>query len=129
MFDLRNVGGQDFTGGVRDQGNCGSCYSFSFLQVVESRIKQRYGKAVERLSPQQLLNCNYMTEGCEGGWAVFNGFLAENMHLVTESCAPYLGKKMLAGSQVKSCNNHASCPGVARVKQTYKLENPTEKSI
>jgi C1A family cysteine protease len=126
-FDLRNIGGQDFTGGVRDQGGCGSCYSFSFLQVIESRVRQVYGKQVEKLSPQQLLSCNYMTEGCEGGWAVFNGFLAENTHLVAESCAPYEEKFNI--KKMKPCGNFGSCPGIARVKKTYKLENPTEKAI
>lgn len=88
-FDLRNVDGWDMTGGVKDQGGCGSCYTFSFLQAVESRLIQTTGKGVEPLSAQQLISCNYMTEGCEGGWAIFNGFFAENSNLVGESCAPY----------------------------------------
>jgi len=25
-----------------------------------------------------------MNEGCDGGWAIFHGFLAEHGHLVTE---------------------------------------------
>ena len=33
-FDWRNVGGFDFTGEVRDQAVCGSCYIFSFIQAV-----------------------------------------------------------------------------------------------
>ena len=36
-----------------------------------------------------LLDCNYMTEGCDGGWPFFHGYLAENGYLVTEACAPY----------------------------------------
>jgi len=31
-----------------------------------------------------------MTEGCAGGWAVMNGFLAENSGVVAEDCAPYV---------------------------------------
>ena len=30
-----------------------------------------------------------MNEGCDGGWAIFHGFLAEKGHMVTEKCAPY----------------------------------------
>lgn len=30
-YDLRNVSGIDFTSRVRDQGGCGSCYTFSFI--------------------------------------------------------------------------------------------------
>lgn len=39
-----------------------------------------------------MMQCNYMNEGCDGGWAIFNGFLAENGHLVTEECAPYTAR-------------------------------------
>lgn len=38
-FDLRNISGFDFTGKVRDQGGCASCYTMSFIQVVESRLR------------------------------------------------------------------------------------------
>ena len=51
-FDLRNIDGYDFTGPVRDQSACGSCYTFSFMQVVESRLKQKFGKEVDMLSSQ-----------------------------------------------------------------------------
>jgi len=47
------------------------------------------GKDIPNLSPQMFLDCNYMNEGCEGGESIFNGFLAENGHVVEESCAPY----------------------------------------
>jgi hypothetical protein len=30
-FDLSNIDGYDFTGKVRDQGSCGSCYTVSFV--------------------------------------------------------------------------------------------------
>ena len=30
-----------------------------------------------------------MTEGCAGGWAIYNGFFAENGGMVPESCASY----------------------------------------
>ena len=49
----------------------------------------KYGKEVPLLSPQFLMMCNYMNEGCDGGWPFFHGFLSENGYLVTEECAPY----------------------------------------
>jgi len=33
-----------------------------------------------------------LSEGCRGGWSIFNGFFAENGYLVEESCAPYTGR-------------------------------------
>lgn len=90
-FDWRDQQGYDFTGQVRDQKACGSCYTVAFTQVAESRLKLKYGQDVPQISPQFLLNCNYMTEGCEGGWPHFHAFFAESGHLVSEECAPYKG--------------------------------------
>ena len=44
QFDWRDVGGHDFTGKIRDQGACGSCYAVAFTQAAESRLKVKYGK-------------------------------------------------------------------------------------
>lgn len=63
-----------------------------------------------------LLDCNYMNEGCEGGWPHFHSYFAEHGHLVSEECAPY--QASTAGS---SCNKHSACTPVAKVKGTYDL--------
>jgi hypothetical protein len=55
-----------------------------------------------------------MTEGCEGGWPHLNALFAENGHLVSEECAPYLGVTL-----GQTCNNYEKCPGVARVSKSY----------
>ena len=91
-LDFRDVDGYDFTSYYRNQEHCGSCYTISFTQVMEARLKLKYGKQPPMLSPQFLMTCNYMNEGCDGGWPHFNVFLAENAHLVAEECAPYKGK-------------------------------------
>jgi hypothetical protein len=52
----------------------------------------KYGKEIPLLSPQYLMQCNYMNEGCDGGWSFFHGYLAENGYMVSEQCAPYLAK-------------------------------------
>ena len=88
-YDLRNVAGNDYTGEVRDQSQCGSCYAMAFTQAAETRLRYKSGKHVPTLSPQHLLQCNFLTEGCSGGWAVMNGFFAENAGLVADDCAPY----------------------------------------
>jgi len=60
------------------------------------------------------MTCNYMNEGCDGGWPHFNVFLAENGHMVSEECAPYQSK-----TRGDTCKNYETCPPVARVKQSY----------
>jgi hypothetical protein len=47
-YDPRNINGYDFTGEIRDQAECGSCYTLGFIQVAESRLKLKYAdKGVE----------------------------------------------------------------------------------
>lgn len=41
-YDFTNIDGFDFTGPIRDQGACGSCYTVSFAQVIESRLRMQY---------------------------------------------------------------------------------------
>jgi hypothetical protein len=41
-YDPRNINGYDFTGEIRDQRECGSCYTLGFIQVAESRLKLKY---------------------------------------------------------------------------------------
>jgi len=81
---------------------------------MESRLRMKYGKEPPEISPQMLLDCNYMTEGCEGGWPHFHAMFAENGHVVGEDCAPYQGST--AGT---SCGKYKHCPAVARVKKSY----------
>ena len=66
------------------------------------------------LSAQQLLQCNYLNEGCDGGWSFFNGFLAENGYMVSEKCAPYDAK-----TKGHKCGDFEKCPPVAKVHDSY----------
>jgi len=113
-YDFRNVEGYDFTSKFRDQGHCGSCYTISFTQVMEARLKLRYGKQPPIISPQMLMTCNYMNEGCDGGWPHFNVFLAEQGHVISEKCSPYKSK-----TKGDTCKNHENCPPIAKVEKSY----------
>jgi hypothetical protein len=41
-WDFRNIGGYDYTGKLRDQGACGSCFTMGFIQTIEARMKLKY---------------------------------------------------------------------------------------
>jgi C1A family cysteine protease len=89
QYDFRSIHDYDFTTAPRDQGHCGSCYTFGFIQAIEARLRLKTGKEVPKLSAQQVLSCNFLNEGCDGGWPHLNGYFMEHAHFVEESCAPY----------------------------------------
>ena len=113
-YDFRNIEGYDFTAPFTDQKACGSCYTFGFVQAVQARLKLKYGKEIPQISAQQVLNCNYLVEGCEGGWPHFNAYFMEHAYMVEESCAPY--KAVTKG---ETCSAFAECKPVAKIKSTH----------
>jgi C1A family cysteine protease len=54
-FDLRNIKGFDFTGPLRDQSECGSCFTMAYVQAIEGRLRLKYAhlgeKAAKQVSP------------------------------------------------------------------------------
>ncbi len=77
----------------KDQGNCGSCWSFGALGSIEAAYFIKYGKKV-RFAEQQLVDCsiNYDNHGCNGGeyanaWEYIKN--ASEPGIVPESEYPY----------------------------------------
>jgi len=75
--------------GVKNQGNCGSCWSFSTTGALEGAYKIKYG-SLPSLSEQQLVSCDSTDSGCNGGW-MDNAFtwVKKNGGITTESAYPY----------------------------------------
>ena len=75
---------------VKDQGQCGSCYAFALISLVEAQYAFQYGQGMN-MSEQQIVDCSKRDFGCTGGY--FNtafDYLQGNKWFVNSASAyPY----------------------------------------
>ncbi len=92
---------------VKDQGQCGSCWSFSTTGALEGAYEIKYGSLVS-FSEQQLVDCDLgvrLNHGCNGGLmdSAFS-WISTNGGLCTESDYPYFsGTTKTNGACQTSC--------------------------
>jgi len=101
--------------GVKDQGQCGSCWSFSTTGAIEGAAKLKAGGTLTSLSEQNFVDCDNRQNGgtdmgCNGGlmdsaftWAKKNGGVC------TEAAYPYTsGTTKKAGTCNTKCSKVAA---------------------
>jgi C1A family cysteine protease len=100
---------------VRDQGQCGSCWAFSTIATVSGSYAKKHGGSPPVLSEQQLVDCDTVDGGCNGGLAA-NGLNYCKTGVMLNSDYPYrasAGSCRFDSSKVK-----------AKVTAVYKV-NPS----
>jgi len=100
--------------GVKDQGQCGSCWSFSATGSIEGAVFLKTGNLTS-LSEQQLMDCSHPEgdDSCEGGLMddAFQ-FVMDNKGICAEAAYPYKAKDEKCQ---KTCSSVSTITGFADV--------------
>lgn len=97
---------------VKDQGKCGSCWTFSTTGAMEGALFAATGDLVS-LSEQELVSCDHTGQdnGCNGGLmdTAFD-YISKN-GICAEKDYPYTSGEGDSGSCINKCDSKASATG------------------
>ncbi|XP_028989015.1 cathepsin K-like [Betta splendens] len=107
---------------VRNQGACGSCWAFSAAGALEGQLAKKTGRLLE-LSPQNLVDCELESDGCDGGEPDFAfEYVQENGYVHYETDYPYIGEK-------QKCHRTPPPPGAAQCKGVVWIPEGDERLL
>ncbi len=100
-IDYRTVG---FVSGIKDQGDCGSCWAFTATGALESLVMMSKNTPNTNLdlSEQVMVSCDTFDEGCNGGYPDAAANFVRDKGLPLDSCYPYIQTN---GSCLTACPN------------------------
>jgi len=80
---------------IRDQGQCGSCWAVSAAEVFSDRAAivsngTVQGSAPNGYSPDDLVSCDTVDQGCRGGYLDKAWDYISQTGLLTDACFPYV---------------------------------------
>lgn len=106
---------------IRNQLKCGSCWAFASSEVLSDRFCiASEGKVDVILSPQDLVSCDFLDKGCNGGSLLFSWIYLRLFGIVTDECKPYTS----GDGTVAKCNYlKFSCETEGVEYKKYKAKN------
>ena len=109
-YDWRKAGGVNYLSPIRNQGQCGSCYAFSSMGMLEARIRVRTNNTMQPVfSPQDVVSCSEYAQGCEGGFPyLIAGKYAEDFGVVDETCYAYRAHDSTCEEQANCLRYHST---------------------
>jgi len=94
---------------VRDQAHCGSCWAFGASESFSDRLCIASNGTVNVvLSPQDLVSCDWLNFGCNGGMLTTAWMYMYHSGVVSEKCFPYASQSGDAPSCPSYCINNST---------------------
>lgn len=73
---------------IRNQGQCGSCWAFAAAETLTTNLCAM-GQNVPVLSPQDMVECDMLNHGCNGGNLALAWFDINHVGIRSDECMPY----------------------------------------